>query len=153
MEIIGKMFKAMESDADFTRDIFEQAKNGGNAAAVAMAKGKGFDITEEDWQNYLDWSKSITAGIGSKELDEEELESVAGGNGPQPKEKYSDQCWFFASGNAEMKFGAMRKRCKQFSCSAIPFGELMYFWCRCHGRDRCIDSWHIVESTPQCPQK
>jgi len=154
MEQIRNMFKAMENDADFTKNILEQAKNGGNAAAVALAKGKGFDITEDEWQKYMDWSASVTESAKGRELNAEELDDVAGGTGKDSKkgDLISPDCWFFATGNAEMKFGAMRKRCGQFACRALPFGNLNFYWCKCHDKDRCIDNWHLVDSHAKCPQ-
>jgi len=142
MENIKILLDKMDTDKSFADEMLPLIEKNDAAEIVALAKKNGINITEDDWQEYVKWAESLAAkNKTSKELNEEELEEVAGGN---PEEYRSKDCWFYASGSAEYKHGMWRKRCRQFSCSARVKGESGWgrYTCRCWGTNKCTDYWH-----------
>ena len=146
MEQIKAMLETMATEDAFAPMLRKLAKSGDLAAdVVALGARKGFHFTETDWQAYADWCDSIPTGQPARQpLSEEELESIAGGHG-QLIEKMSPDCWFFASGDAEMRDGHSRKKCRQFCCCVIKILEGTAYFCRCHDTYKCIGTWHLAE--------
>ena len=65
-EKMKQLLETVSGDAEFT----EKLKNAPDAAAIiALAKEKGFDLTEED----------LKPADGIQEISDDEIESVAGG--------------------------------------------------------------------------
>jgi len=146
MENIKLILEKMDTDKSFANEMLPLIEKNDAAEIVALAKKNGIKITENDWQEYIKWTESLSGS--QKELAEDELEEVAGG-GPN-LDKGTDttirskECWFYPSGSSEQRNGMWRKRCKQFACNAICNGELGWgrYMCRCWGTNKCVGSWH-----------
>ena len=77
-EKMKQLLETVSGDAEFT----EKLKNAPDAAAIiALAKEKGFDLTEED----------LKPADGIQEISDDEIESVAGGK----------KCYCFTGGGGE----------------------------------------------------
>ena len=146
MEQIKAMLDGMSKDTAFAEKMQSLMQNGSTAGIIAAAGKKGFVFTETDWQAYLDWAKKV--GRQSGEISPDELENITGGAGGDVGNVNIGGCWFFASGNAEMKDGHMRKRCRQYACKTNLLGAMAgtsWNQCGCFGTDRCKGSWHYEE--------
>jgi len=144
MEQIKAMFEAMGKDESLAEKIQQAIKEGETSKIIAEAKQNGFNFTETDWQEYVEWSKSLsTETKGKEEISEENLENVAGGFWPgSMTNPHKVDCWFRGAGEPQTKYGTMRYLCGTSLCKAIPFGQTQWYQCICWGTDRCIEKWH-----------
>jgi len=141
MEQIKLMLDKLATDSALAAELQTLAKNEDAAAIVAFAKENGFDFSEDDWQEFTKWSKSV---VGTVELNEEELEDVAGGgNGSIANPHTSNECWWEWSSNPlysdKEKDG--RRYCGKVSCIGIA-GFFEFYRCKCWGTEKCKDGWH-----------
>ncbi|MCL2603791.1 MAG: Nif11-like leader peptide family RiPP precursor [Defluviitaleaceae bacterium] len=151
------MLEAMADDEAFGGEMKPLFEKLSVAEIIAAAKKKGFEITEADWQGYLDWQKTLLASSDSdtNELNEKDLEAVAGGFLISYVRDH--KCWFHgdtsATQNVLYRDGAFRVRCRQFACRGFspfePDRDKTWKMCRCFGTNDCVGSWHTRHS-PEC---
>ena len=84
----------------------------------------------------------------NNELSPDTLEEVAGGGEAVPIKAKTGGCWFHAASEREYRNGAWRKRCNQFSCSALIAEDFSWTTCKCHKTSKCLDSWHYEAGCP-----
>jgi predicted ribosomally synthesized peptide with nif11-like leader len=151
MEKIIAMFKS--EDNVFLTEIQSFMRDGKTAEIIKAAAKKGFDFTEAEWKEYLNWSSGLPVDDkhAKQELAEEELEAVAGGKDPykqyepgSPDNPILGDCWFHAASEPEFRDGMSRKRCNQFACKTLVIGK---GWCQCvcWGTSQCVGNWHRAE--------
>ena len=115
---------------------------------VAAIGKMGYEITAEEWAGAVA-TRDIPVKTATKEVSEEELESVAGGQNPDVDldnnwwdPEYSRECWFH-HGVAPLYLGntiyCVRIFCIQ---SKYEFGSLVYYKCKCYGTEACKTNFH-----------
>ena len=88
----------------------------------------------------------MCAECENNEISNDDLEEVSGGIDPGYDNPVVSGCWFHAYGPIERRNGALRRRCNQFACKAIPWESRLWHVCKCHGTDRCVNNWHSADS-------
>ena len=146
MEQIKLMLEKMGNDETFGKKMQSIISKGDTAAIINAAEEGDFSITEAIWQKFLTTSAELSKQSVEK-LSESELEKVSGGSDADVMGvTRSKDCFFYGSGNPEMRDGAMRKYCRQFACVmlfSLPGERNLKWWrCRCWGTDKCVDNWH-----------
>ena len=79
IESAKAFYQRMTEDDDF-RASFEEASN--KQERQQLIKDSGYDFTADEWQAAM---TEIQATDSNEELQEEELEAIAGGINPMPK--------------------------------------------------------------------
>ena len=154
MKQIREMIELMESDSAFEEDIRLLVKSGKVKDVVEAAARGGFTVTENDWLEVINFSRTMSvdrADIPSiyEEVDEEQLESIAGGGPTTEVGDYwnpyiSNNCWFWNPICDDAK------RCMRTSCKQMRFdgdkGEGWYQCC-CFNNGWCVKNIHHIAGT------
>ncbi|MCL2603790.1 MAG: Nif11-like leader peptide family RiPP precursor [Defluviitaleaceae bacterium] len=160
MEKLQLILAAMETDMAFAEEMNPLFENEKVAEIIAAAKKKGFEVTEADWKGYTEWVEGLTAEHGgTKELNEDDLDAVAGGTGGSG----STGCFYIGSRdigdakerdqNGRVGFGGrLANWCKSPSCKAlIPYrlltGGSNWVTCPCWGTSNCVNKWHLHDTS------
>ena len=146
MEQIKLMLDKLAADSALAAELQTLVKKEDTAAIVAFAKENGFDFSEADWREFTKWSESV---VGTVELNEDELDDVAGGsgtNGTINNPHISKECWFQLSSNPlySGREENGRRYCGKVACMGIA-GFLEWHACKCWGTKKCKDRWHLSE--------
>jgi len=144
MEQIKAMFEEISKGGAFADEMQDLIAEGNPSGLVAAAAERGFVFTESDWNEYLEWSKSLSIKEHrNKELTPEELGGVVGGKG-EAWAPVVGECWFHAGSEAEDRYLAMRIRCNQFACTALIRDCTEWHRCGCWGKHQCVNGWHYA---------
>ena len=75
---------------------------------------------------------------------EEDLDTVAGGGKrPPPIDPKDKECYFYPGSPVQhngKQDGVLKVKCSQMTC-----GGFVSSTCACHGTNRCVNKWHIME--------
>ena len=124
MEQLNAFIEKAKSDNELTEKLNTLGQKGaGSDEYITLAAGYGFTITAEE----------LDENIKHKELNEEQLEEVAGGIA----EVKSANCWFKPGGEKKVHNGHLWLKCSAWSCWSV-----IKTYCSCYGESQCKDGWH-----------
>jgi len=141
MEQLKAMLKTMENDNVLLEEFGKLINAGNDAVIFSFVKEKGFNITEEELQSYKDFFNEANKNL--QELDEEELEGIAGGSDAEINKPITSCLGKFVVDKVEFRNGEDRVRCNAWAC--WWFKETKPAWCNCYRTPACIDSWHSTK--------